>query len=106
MGDLGDSNLSQLLESSQASGLATEMEETVGSGSRYVRFAGIKAVCVFSSSYALLCFHGFFGQFVLLGSKGCGCVLMFCGLATVFFYCLLSGSGSGFFPFVAVFLFV
>ena len=106
MGDLGDSNLSQLLESSQASGLPTEMEETVGSGSRYVRFVAIKAVCVFRSSYALICFNGFFGHFVLLGCNGCGCMLMFFGLATVFLYCLLSGSGSGFFPFVAVFLFV
>jgi len=87
MGDLGDSNLSQLLESSQASGLPTEMEETVGSGSRYVRFVAIKAVCVFRSSYALICFNDFFGHFVLLCCNGCGCMLMFFGLATVFLYC-------------------
>jgi len=82
--DVGNSNLSQLLESSKACGLATEKEEAVGSCSRYVRFTGIKAVCVFISSYALVCFRGFFCQFVLLGSKCCGCMWMFPENATVF----------------------
>ena len=70
MGDIGeevdDFHLSQLLQPSQALGLATEMEEAVGSCSRYDRFTDIGSVGVFISSYPLVCFRVFLIKFCVL----------------------------------------